>query len=226
MDILPLFPLHTVLFPGLPLPLHIFEERYKQMIAACLAEDAPFGVVLIESGPEVGGPATPHRVGTSARIARLERIEGGRMNLVTVGERRFRIEELLQSQPYLTARVSWLDPVEEKEAPPEALVKAVRTGLRRYLERLFRLMDQEVTAFELPVEAERLSWVTAAIVRAGLLEKQQLLEIVPTVERLKAEVALLARQEEVQEVLQRLKPTLGVVEPVDPALSRHRVCPN
>ena len=65
---LPLFPLNTVLFPGQVLPLHIFEERYRLMIRRCLAEDAPFGVALIQTGAEVGAAAEPHTVGTVARI--------------------------------------------------------------------------------------------------------------------------------------------------------------
>jgi Lon protease-like protein len=224
MDTLALFPLDTVLFPGLPLPLHIFEERYKEMIRHCLAEDVPFGVVLIESGPEVGGPATPYRVGTSARIARVERQEGGRMKLVAMGERRFHIEELLEGASYLSARVSWLD-TEESEVPVD-LVEQVRTGLAGYLDALFRLMDQEVTAFELPDEPDRLAYVTGAILQVSLFEKQRLLEAPSVTARLQAEVDLLARQADVQEVLRRLKPRLGVVTPLDPAVSRRKICLN
>ena len=69
VELLPLFPLNTVLFPNMVLPLHVFEERYKLMINTCLAQDKPFGVVLIYSGTEAGGPAVPHSVGTVARIA-------------------------------------------------------------------------------------------------------------------------------------------------------------
>ena len=70
---LPIFPLGTVLFPGMPLPLHIFEERYKRMIGRCLDGDRAFGVTLLKSGREVGGPAIPHEVGTIARIVQAGR---------------------------------------------------------------------------------------------------------------------------------------------------------
>ncbi|MBF6600779.1 MAG: LON peptidase substrate-binding domain-containing protein [Dehalococcoidia bacterium] len=70
-----LFPLQTVLFPGMRLPLHIFEERYKIMVRECIDEDAPFGVVLIRSGAEVGGGAIPHDVGTTARIIQVEYLD-------------------------------------------------------------------------------------------------------------------------------------------------------
>jgi len=74
------------------LPLHIFEERYKDMIGECLEQDVPFGVVLIKEGLEVGAPADPERIGTSTRILRSEILDQGRMNIVTKGERRFEIE--------------------------------------------------------------------------------------------------------------------------------------
>jgi len=75
---LDLFPLHTVLFPHMRLPLHIFEPRYRVMIRACIDEERPFGVALIRSGEEVGGPAEPHGVGTTARITSHETLPDGR----------------------------------------------------------------------------------------------------------------------------------------------------
>src|SRR4051812_43493059 len=88
---LPLFPLNTVLFPGMPLPLHIFESRYREMITVCSRDERPFGVVLIREGQEVGEPAEPFTVGTMARIVGVDRLPDGRMNIVTVGTQRFRL---------------------------------------------------------------------------------------------------------------------------------------
>ena len=83
---LPLFPLNTVLFPGMPLPLHIFEDRYKQMINNCLEEKEPFGVVLIRNGKEALGPlAQPHSIGCTARIVEVQKLSDGRMNITSVG---------------------------------------------------------------------------------------------------------------------------------------------
>src|SRR3954453_11337770 len=87
---IPLFPLNTVLFPGMPLPLHIFEPRYREMIGACVRDERPFGVVLIKEGREVGEAAMPFEVGTLAKIVGVERLDDGRMNVVTVGTDRFR----------------------------------------------------------------------------------------------------------------------------------------
>src|ERR1700757_4702903 len=91
---LPLFPLNTVLFPGMALPLRIFEPRYRLMIEECLTSGGSFGVALISSGREVGDPAVPHRVGTSARIAGAERLSDGRLNIEVVGQERFHILDL------------------------------------------------------------------------------------------------------------------------------------
>ena len=74
---MPLFPLNVVLFPGMALPLHIFEPRYREMINRCLDENLAFGVVLIKEGPEVGGDALPRRVGTAARIVKVDRQPDG-----------------------------------------------------------------------------------------------------------------------------------------------------
>src|SRR3990172_1239116 len=105
---LPLFPLNAVLFPGATLPLHIFEERYKQMIRHCLEEKTPFGVMLIRKGNEVGEPAEPFAVGTTAHIARAEHLQEGRMNLICLGGQRFRLLKTLRSEPYLVGEVEAL----------------------------------------------------------------------------------------------------------------------
>src|SRR5712691_4193081 len=91
--ILPLFPLdQVVLYPGMSLPLRIFEPRYKVMIGACQVTDQLFGVLLIRSGSEVGAPAEPERVGCTARMLRIDRLPDGRMTILTIGEQRFRLQ--------------------------------------------------------------------------------------------------------------------------------------
>ena len=104
---LPLFPLNTVLFPTAPLTLHIFEERYKEMVSRCIAEDIPFGVVLIREGQEVGSPALPFEVGTTAQIVSVEKLLQGRMNLIAVGRERFRLLDTSHARPYLVGRVEF-----------------------------------------------------------------------------------------------------------------------
>src|SRR5215210_2225209 len=97
---LPLFPLNTVLFPGMPITLHIFEERYRLMIGRCLEQKIPFGVVLIREGSETSADATSYLVGTTAQISDGVRLEDGRYYLVATGQRRFRTQYIVHRQPY------------------------------------------------------------------------------------------------------------------------------
>ncbi len=149
MPLMPIFPLGTVLFPGGTLPLHIFEERYKQMIGACLDRDEPFGVVLIKEGVEAGGSATPFEIGTSARITRVERLADGRMNIVTIGGKRFRILAHDESRPYLQAEVEYVERREDSEADGD-IAERVRTLFSDYYRATLALNDQWTRRVELP----------------------------------------------------------------------------
>jgi len=103
---LPLFPLGSVLFPGMLLPLHIFEPRYRLLVKRSIESDEPFGIVLIKSGPEVGGPAEPHRIGTTAKIMGSTPLPGGRSFIIARGDRRFEIGSIdAEREPYLVAQV-------------------------------------------------------------------------------------------------------------------------
>ena len=101
---LPLFPLNTVLFPHMPAGLHIFEERYREMIRDCQEQRTSFGVVGIREGVEVGRAAFPFSVGTLAQIHELEALDDGRFNLVVAGASRFRVESLSLDRAYLVGR--------------------------------------------------------------------------------------------------------------------------
>lgn len=139
MTRLRLFPLAgTVLFPGMELPLVVFEDRYRQLVAECLAESEPFGVVLIREGREVGGTAVPHPVGTTARLQSVLPAPGGQLQVTARGERRFRIIEPYLDRPYLSARVEY--PVDEITPVSDALVERAREGVRQ-IERLRHTME-------------------------------------------------------------------------------------
>ena len=98
---IPLFPLpNLVLFPQVAVPLHIFEERYKLMINRCLDHDEVFGLVLLREDAEQESESTIHRVGVTARVVQVDRLEDGRMNILCAGESRFRIEEFTGRNPY------------------------------------------------------------------------------------------------------------------------------
>jgi Lon protease-like protein len=188
---LPLFPLNTVLFPGGTLPLHIFEERYKQMMGECIEQRTPFGVVLIKSGPEVGGPAEPHSVGTTARISRVQELEGGRLNLVAVGVERFRILTITQSQPYMRAEVAML---EDADGDPPASVVAAGEVSKLYVDyyRLaLALTSQWQERVGVPEQPSALANFVATRIDTESELKQRLLEAPSVAERLSTERDLL-----------------------------------
>ena len=106
---LPLFPLGLVLFPNAPLPLHIFEERYQEMVGRCVEQNEPFGVVLLTDGIAESSEVIFRRVGTTAQISDGVRLDDGRYIINTVGQRRFRIQQLLQKKPYYIGDVTFLE---------------------------------------------------------------------------------------------------------------------
>jgi Lon protease-like protein len=197
---LPLFPLQVVLFPGMVLPLRIFEERYKQMIGRCLETNEGFGVVLIREGQEVGEPAMPFEVGTLAQIASVERLPGGMMNLVTVGTRRFRCVEHTQVRPYRMARVEWLEDATPASAECDQLAGEVRSAVDEYVQLAYTLADQPRRAIEFPEDAAGLSFLAGSLLQQigevlniGARERQQLLELTETAVRLRQELVYLRR---------------------------------
>lgn len=171
---LPLFLLNTVLFPGQVLPLHIFEPRYRQMIAECSYANRPFGIVLIRSGQEVGSIAVPHDVGTTAKIVQTEKLPDGRVNILCVGDARFRVLETNTDKPYLSGTIDlwpWI-PVEAKSV--QANMERVRTRLDRYLNILSQMTNSRVQ-IDLPDEPADLANLAAAVLQIEAPEKQQLL---------------------------------------------------
>lgn len=130
----PMFPLGSVLVPGMILPLHVFEPRYRALVRACLAGDREFGVVLIARGSEVGGGDVRTDVGTMARILRVDETPDGRYAVGAVGVRRIRVDAWLDDDPYPQAEISdWPDPEPDGDAATRAaeLVDEVGRLLRR-----------------------------------------------------------------------------------------------
>ncbi len=157
---LPLFPLNLVLFPGQDLPLHIFEERYKDMIGECLEQDSPFGVVLIKEGLEVGAPADPERIGTSTRILRSEILDQGRINIMTKGERRFEIEEIVQRVPHVVGRVRFL--VELEGEGCAELIPQINDEYVALVRNLTALTGGYTSRVDIPQDPIELSYAIAA----------------------------------------------------------------
>ena len=141
------------------LPLHIFEERYKDMIGECLEQDVPFGVVLIKEGLEVGAPADPERIGTSTRILRSEILDQGRMNIVTKGERRFEIEEIIQRVPHVVGRVRFL--VELEGEGCAELILQINDEYINLVKNLTALTGGYTSRVEIPEDPIELSYAIA-----------------------------------------------------------------
>ena len=205
---IPLFPLNMVLFPGMPLPLHIFEERYKAMIGDCMRYNTPFGVSLIRSGQEVGSPADPQRIGTTTRVLRSQMLEEGRLNIMTKGERRFEVIEVTQQEPHVAALVRLLDePIGEGFSGVSSEITEEFTKLMRSLISLSGGYTSQVDVPEDPVE---LSYTIAANLEAPIPVRQELLEASTAADRLNRLVPLLKRRNHaLQEELQRQNPFKG-----------------
>jgi Lon protease-like protein len=201
-DDLPLFPLHVVLFPDMPLPLHIFEPRYREMVMRCREENSPFGVILIRDGDEAGDEAVPHLVGTTARITQYEEMPDGRMDILVFGETRFRVTRASHDKPYLSAKVEPLDEEMGDLCLVQPAAEAVAGLFRKYLRALFAMTGRSLSALQLPQEPAYLSYAVASVLQVPLAEKQSLLEIVGTARRLEHEAAILRAEIKAQDALQ------------------------
>ena len=194
---LPLFPLgEVVLFPGMSLPLRIFEERYKFMIGACQVTDQVFGVMLIRSGLEVGEPAEPERAGCTARMLRVDRLPDGEMAILTVGEQRFRLlgPPRVMPEGYLEGDVR----LASDDAPASVaanLVANVTDEFQKYQAAILAMTKRpERTMPELPRDPLRLSYMVGANLHVHPRERQHLLEIDDLTARLQQELTLLRRE--------------------------------
>jgi uncharacterized protein len=190
---LPLFPLNVVLFPHMPLPLHIFEPRYRQMLADCLEEGHSFGVVGIREGNETG-PATPYDVGTLAKIVRIDRLEDGRVNLLVMGTSRFEILRAIDGRPYPRGEIRIIPETGDDLDATAALTETTGTAFRQYSNLLRELVGQKPDEVEPPMEPELLSYLIAAALNLQVPEKQALLAERRTDARLVRELRLLRKE--------------------------------
>ncbi len=174
---LPLFPLNTVLFPGMPLKLHIFEERYKLMINRCYKSGHPFGVALIKSGQEIGGRAEPFLVGCTAVITEMEPLPGGRMNIVAVGRERFVAHSFKYDEPYLVAEVETLNLANTESASLNTTGRSLRPWVQRYLQTLADASETKFDIQQLPDDPLQLAYLASFLLNVPIEQKQNLLNI-------------------------------------------------
>jgi uncharacterized protein len=214
---LPLFPLGSVLYPGLVLPLQIFEERYRLLVADLLAGPEPrqFGVIAIRHGRETGinGVSELYATGCTAIVQRVERHDDGRYDLITVGAERFKLLGIRdpgdeagsagesgnggvtgKQERYLSGDVQLLPDEVGDEAEAAMVLPTVERAFRSYLGLLADRGGAQITIPELPDEPVLMSYLVAAAVVADLPEKQQLLEEPDALRRLVSERRLLTRE--------------------------------
>jgi Lon protease-like protein len=176
------------------LPLHIFEPRYRRLVEDCLAGDRQFGVALIQSGVEVGGPAVPYPVGTSARITAVDRLPDGRFNIETVGQERFRLTQLHAGPDYLTGTVEAFPLTAAAEAQARRAAAALTPWLRRYLDLLARAAGTTLERRAIADSPEALAYIAAVIAQIPMAEKQQLLSIPAAADLLRRERVIYRRE--------------------------------
>ncbi|MCY4401824.1 MAG: LON peptidase substrate-binding domain-containing protein [Candidatus Poribacteria bacterium] len=189
---LPLFPLNVVLFPGGMLPLHIFEQRYREMVKYCIRHESSFGIVMIKDGEESGEAAKPCKIGTVVDLVEVDRFPDGRMNIVTSGHSRFEILEVDNELPYLVGRVRILDAYDmEADKKLEKIASETRQLYIEYesLSSFLRFGWQPPE--ENPEHPQQLAFQIGSRLRIPNNEKQELLEIISFDELLKREIEIL-----------------------------------
>ncbi len=213
---LPHFPLHAVLFPHLPLPVHVFEERYRAMAADLVADGSPYAgrfvISMITDGPEVGGEATTRQIGTVCEVRNAERMPDGRWVLLVVGVARARLGAVDRSGPYALVEVDEIaEPVGDGA---DALLPSVQDALDAYLATVKRFvaraasveeqqqesrdvtatLDEVLKPIRLPDDPVAASYAVAGVLQIELNRKQDLLELPDASLRLRAELELLRRE--------------------------------
>ena len=178
----------------MPMSLHVFEERYQEMMRDSLDSGTSFGVVAIRDGKEVGGEAVPRGVGTLARIVHVERLPDGRINLLITGASRFRVGRRVDGKAYARAEVEYLE--EESEGVPDHLVASLQTTFKSYLRTLRQVTRGYTDLPDLPSEPDALSYLVATTVETSIDARQQLLESAGSRDRIELELKILRREED------------------------------
>ncbi|MEE9198255.1 MAG: LON peptidase substrate-binding domain-containing protein [Dehalococcoidia bacterium] len=221
-----MFPLNLVLFPGMVLPIHVFEERYKLMMKHVLEGDRRFGVVLIKLGEEAGEPAVPYDVGTVARIIDVSPQPEGRMNITTVGEAPFEILRVEQQEPYLVGRVELLERPEVETEEVTGLAGRLKGHFQAYISLMAELAGAEPKEVTLDDGPEQLSYLVGSALRTEMRRKQRLLEN-PSVEgRLREELHILEEENLALQLFLSAKGRAEGASTPGEGLSRRRFSPN
>jgi hypothetical protein len=187
---MPIFPLNAVVFPGVTVPLHVFEDRYRALVHHLLTiaakPDRLFGIVAIREGYEVGthGVHSVHRVGCVVQMTSVEPYPDGRFDIEVVGRRRLRMDGLDTSGPFLVGDVETVEEPPDTSAAAAQEADRARETFEEYRRRLSEMRGDDVLDGELPRDPEYLSYSLAATCLLTLRERQELLESPTAIERL------------------------------------------
>ncbi len=206
---IPLFPLNVVLFPGMMLPLHIFEERYKAMIKECVTLGSPFGVVLTRHGQSPNFNSADERfadfysIGTTARITAIENLKDGRMNLLTVGQDRFVLKSYYNGlKNFLIGQV---DPFplneSDNESKVEDMTKTLHSIMRKYIDHLATASGEDLAGAKLPTDPTSLAFLAGTAIQgpywAGESDKQKLLSTKSLLPLISKTIHILEREDKI-----------------------------
>lgn len=195
---LPIFPLGVVLLPKMTMPLHIFEERYKNMVNECMERNEPFGLVYFD-GKQI------HKVGCTAQIIEvLKHYEDGRMDIVVQGEQRFYMDQIDDSRAYLVSGIFYIDDMEESVSDEDEALFHKITDLLKHLNKLSGRMGDDAR-FD-GVDLQRLSFIVPGAEGFTMEERQRFLEITSTRERIEKGLRVL------EKVISRVKINRKVLE--------------
>ena len=211
-QMIPLFPLDVVLFPGMVLPLHIFELRYRKMIRDCLSQGEPFGLIWAEDEPVKLSPNQP-LIGTKAIMTSVTTLPDGRFQINTVGSERFLVRQLLNHQPYLVGSVEPYPSLEADTDEALSYLPTLNHLFQRYLELLSEAAQQNISIDPIPDDPTTLAFVVATLYQGQNWRKQQLLSVKSIPDLMRIEINLLKIENPlVEQMLQHQK--MGTISPL------------
>jgi Lon protease-like protein len=193
--IIPIFPLPLVQFPGALTPLHIFEPRYRKLLDDIMKTDKTLGITCRSEEQDQALEPPPGSIGCMVEVVAMQGLPDGRSNIVCLGKSRYRTLEYLEGEPYLQAKVEpFEDDAAEEGEHLEKLAESVGTFFQRAVravQTMKELTTRQLEAPELPADPQGLSFIVASTLEIKLEEKQELLEMTDTGERLRRLAAVL-----------------------------------
>ena len=194
VDQLPLFPLNTVLFPGMPLPLHIFEERYRRLLRVRAGEETVFGIILINPAQSTSSSVSMHEIGTAARLVSRRSMPDGRADIVVSGTKRFQVLGENWSAGHCIADIRYLEDQLGDANNVEKMLETAKRQFARYVEGITRVTGREFSGVKLSLDPNEAAYDLTTRLPLHTWERQTILELDSTEERLVRLARLINRE--------------------------------